>query len=378
MDRGALPELDESAQIVSEQDYVAPRDELERQMVTLWEELFGRPRVGIHDNFFELGGDSMVALRFMTRLRGQLGRSVPLAALFEQGTVAELADLIRREEHEARPFSPLVAIRPNGSSPPLFLVHPAGGDVLCYEELGRHLGPDQPLYGLQARGLSGDEELTAGRVGETTVREMAADYLEALREVRPEGPYAVGGWSFGGVIAFEMAQQLANEQQEVHLTLIDTVVPERLPRWSKSALAVNFAALIGVHEVVTASSEDFRALSLEEQLNRILEEAKATGLLPHDAPYQEVERLWRAYTGIVRSVASYEPRTWAGRTLLIRAGDEEAAGGDDLGWGAYMTGDLHVEWIPGTHQTLLEEPAVRTLARELNRWLCRVPEPQRG
>ena len=174
--------------------FVAPRNALEVQLANLWEEVLGVRPVGVTDNFFELGGHSLAAVRSFALIEKRLGKKVPLATVFQGATVEHLANILRRRT-EAAPRSSLVAIQPDGSRRPLFLIHPAGGHVFPYAHLARHLGSDQPCYGLQARGL---EE---GQEPHSRIEDMAAYYIEALRTVQPRGPYLLGGWSMGGVIA---------------------------------------------------------------------------------------------------------------------------------------------------------------------------------
>ncbi|MFP2934767.1 phosphopantetheine-binding protein, partial [Pyxidicoccus sp. 3LG] len=169
--------------------YVAPRDALELLLARTWESVLGVQSVGVRSNFFELGGHSLLAVRLMAAVRQTTGRQLPLATLFQAPTVEQLALRLRREDSGV--WSPLVpfGLASTGSNAPFFCVHPVGGNVLAYAELARLLGPDQPFYGLEARGLDG----TSAPLG--TVEEMATEYVKALRTVQPSGPYFLGGWS---------------------------------------------------------------------------------------------------------------------------------------------------------------------------------------
>ncbi len=198
---------------------MAPRDDLERRVAAVAAEVLGIERVGVTDDFFELGADSLVMLRLTDRLRRELGREVPAHAAFRGATVAQLAAALSGARG-ARPASPAVPIQPEGRRPPLFFVHPAAGVVFPYVELSRQLGPDQPLYGLQALGLDGETE------PDQTIEAMAAHYVEAIRAVSPSGPYHLGGFSFGCLVAFEVAQQLVRAGAEVALlAMVDEPAP---------------------------------------------------------------------------------------------------------------------------------------------------------
>ncbi|HEY0409314.1 MAG TPA: non-ribosomal peptide synthetase, partial [Candidatus Dormibacteraeota bacterium] len=217
VNRRALPELDAAA---GEEAGAAtlPRTPLEEELAAIWRQVLDVERVGVHDSFFDLGGHSLLAVRLLARIRRQLGRDLPLASLFASPTIEHLAALLGGGEGPAA-STPMVALQTAGTRRPLFLVHPVGGSVFCYTELARALGPDQPVYGLQA-----PEEGPAP----ASLEEMAERYLAALRAVQPEGPYRLGGWSLGGVVAFEMARQLAARGEAVEqLAVLDVLAPGR-------------------------------------------------------------------------------------------------------------------------------------------------------
>ena len=206
----ALPtasELDEKA----EAGYVGGRDEIERKLIKIWEELLGVKPIGVKDNFFDLGGHSLLATRLIARIEKSLG-NVSLSNLFQSPTIESLARELRQRK-KAKEDSALVLLRNGGSRPPLFL-HGASF------ELSRYLGEDQPCYGIRPHGQD-------GRKAPATVEEMAADYLKQIRGVQPQGPYLIGGFSFGGLVAYEMAQQLRQSGQEVALLVLIDPTPPR-------------------------------------------------------------------------------------------------------------------------------------------------------
>ncbi|MGH7140626.1 MAG: condensation domain-containing protein, partial [Pirellulales bacterium] len=203
------------ARPIVQAEYVAPRDAVERSLVKVWSDLTGREKVGVRDNFFALGGDSLMAVRLMTEVERQFGRKLPLVWLFQDPTIERLAEVLRSGD---QPAVSLVPIRPrrSGARPPLFCAHPAGGTVFCYRELAERLPDNQPLYGLQARGIDGREPPRA------RLEEMAADYVAEVRKAQPVGPYRLLGWSLGGLIVFEMARQLhALGEQTALVAIID-------------------------------------------------------------------------------------------------------------------------------------------------------------
>ncbi|MCP3908082.1 MAG: non-ribosomal peptide synthetase, partial [Oceanicoccus sp.] len=216
IDRNILPAPDT---LLTNKYYLAPRDTIEFRLVQIWENVLDMRPIGIRDNFFELGGHSLLAVRLMAIIEQQLERHLPLTTLFQNTTIEQLATILRKQT-DPIPWSSLVAIQPKGEKPPIFCVHPAGGNVLCYLELAQHMGEDQPFYGLQAFGME------AGQVAYTQVADMAKFYLDEVKALHPHGPYQLAGWSSGGLVAFEMARQLQEQGKPVSLlALLDTAVP---------------------------------------------------------------------------------------------------------------------------------------------------------
>ena len=327
LDRRALPE---PAAVEREggEGYAAPRTETERALAELWEEVLSVSPVGVDDDFFALGGHSMLALRAMTDVRRRFGVDLPLSALFEHPTVAGLARLLDGGADGAAEAgegaSPLVAIQPHGDRVPVFFVHPVGGQVLCYTDLARQLGPDQPFYGLQARDL-------ATAAGEpVTVQGMAAEYVAAIRRVRPRGPYLLGGWSFGAFVAFEMARQLTEAGEEVPLlALLDPDSPEQARRTAdveESVLLAHLAREQGLQagRRVALTADDLRPLDADARVERVLAALCDAGLAAGHIEVAWVRRLLAGYNARKRAVAAYQPRTYAGRVLLFAPAEHDA------------------------------------------------------
>jgi len=359
VDRGALPAAreDRSGQGT---DYLPPRDTLELELVQIWEETLAVRPIGVRDSFFTLGGHSLLAVRLAARISRQLGRELPLVELFQHPTVESLAQRLRVQETGERPASPLVALQGSGQRRPLFCVHPGGGTVLSYIPLSRHLGPDRPFYGFQA--VDDGEE--------TAVEAMAARYVSALREVQPAGPYLLGGWSLGGVVAYEMACQLREAGEEIDfLGLIDARVPESQPIPAEDedlSLLASFAQNLGLSlESLPATLEEVRAMSERERLAMLLGQARLSGLLSPDVADEHFARLYRLFAAHVRALLRYVPRAYDGRLSLYRVPREEANGHDALGWKRLALGGVEVREVPGTHFTVLREPHVAELAARL-------------
>ncbi|MCP4656947.1 MAG: AMP-binding protein, partial [bacterium] len=292
--RLGLPRPDQRAADL-QQTPAEPRDALELRLTRIWEELLGIEPVGIRSDFFRLGGHSLLAVRLIARIRRHFGRDLPLTVLFQNSTVERLAGILRQQPGEMRRGA-LVAIQPQGSRPPFFCVHPVGGDVVCYGELARRLGPDQPFYGLQVPDREGELFLTS-------IEEMAEHYVEALREVEPQGPYRLGGWSMGGLVAYEMARRLAARDQRVErLVLIDSRTPaadrDGVAEVDERTLALLFARdlgdLFGVSLMV--STEELQALeTAEEVLGFLYEKMQTARIVPSDLELSQIVRLFAMF-----------------------------------------------------------------------------------
>ena len=217
MDRKALPEPGET-ESKSRQPSVAISDDVERQLAEIWQDVLGVSRVGANDDFFELGGHSLLALRLIARVETVFGKRIPVAAVFQARTVAQMATLLREESQPTRASS-IVEIQPRGRRPPLMLVHGAGGGMFWgYTALANHLGTDQPVYAFNSRGLDGGEELA-------TIEEIARQYVADLRAFQPRGPYCLGGYCFGGNVAYEMARELHAQGETVALLALINCMP---------------------------------------------------------------------------------------------------------------------------------------------------------
>jgi amino acid adenylation domain-containing protein len=227
VDVAALPEPTEERAAAAEPPR-PPCGQLEVQLTALWRHVLGQDAVAVHDNFFDLGGHSLKAVQLLSHLEKLYGRRLPLAVLFDAPTVARMAALLAESAWESA-WECLVAIQPTGSAAPLFLVPGVGGTTLVFGKLARLLGPDQPVYGLQARGLDGKDKPF------TSVVEAATHYLSDVRSLRPSGPYVIAGSCTGGVIAYEMAQQLQRQGEHVTLMVIESWHPSSY-RLSPSAV----------------------------------------------------------------------------------------------------------------------------------------------
>jgi pimeloyl-ACP methyl ester carboxylesterase len=301
VDRRALP-VPPVERPATARRYVAPSTPLEEFLAGLWRDLVGVEQVGVDNNFFELGGNSIEGAVLINRLQEKIGHHVSVMALFDSPTIAGLAhylgeacpevilrvfgpeslsgeharDADPRSEgvngrHRPKPKELLVPLQPEGSGTPWFMVHPPGGIVVCYQALSQRIGRERPFYGIRSRGLHGESDLLS------RMEEMAEEYVAAIREVQPRGPYILGGWSAGGLVALEMAQQLRGQGESIRmLALLDTS-PETAddPNWSDQP---------GMEYGLDLSLSELSHLGPDEQLPYLWQHAMRLGLIESGVP----------------------------------------------------------------------------------------------
>ncbi|MET0399319.1 MAG: non-ribosomal peptide synthase/polyketide synthase [Longimicrobiaceae bacterium] len=362
LDRRALP-----APGRGEDAYVAPRTPTEEVLAGIWATVLRVERVGVEDDFFQLGGHSLLAVRLLARVEARTGMRPSLPAFFARPTIAHLAAALGGVRG-APGTGPLVPLRAGGGKRPLFVVHGVGGAVRSYGELAGHLGPDRPLYGLQSRGLGGEAAPLA------TIAEMAADYCRAVREVQPEGPYLLGGWSMGGVVAFEMARQLEAAGQRVErVVLVDTSMPGTGPAGPEgdAALLAGFARHLEIPlERIALSHDELLALAPAERLRRAWEAARDAGVVPSDVDLAHFRPLWEVYRANAGASREYGWGTCAADLLLLRAAERAAGEAGEIGeWARLTSGSMDVRIVPGDHFSMMREPYVRVVAAELAEFL---------
>ena len=345
---------------------VPPRDEVERQLLRIWEEILAVEGVGVRESFFDLGGHSMLAVRMFARLEQSLQIRLPLATLFQAPTIEGLADVIRVGGHSA-PRRSLVVIQPTGSQPPVFAVPGVGGNVLCYHDLARLLAPDQPFYGLQSRGLDGSEKAL------TRIEDIAASFLAEIRDVQPAGPYTLVGTCMGGVVAYEMAQQLHLAGEKVDLlVLLETWRPMapsgRFPRPGARARALVFL----VRRRLRLYLQELRNHSGRQQLKYLF---RRVMMLVQMTIRGDVFRGDRnefdqqvVTNANLAAYQRYKARVYSGRGVLFLAETRAVPSHDDprLAWRQLLQGGAEIHTVPGHDSgSMLDEPHVRVLARLL-------------
>jgi amino acid adenylation domain-containing protein/FkbH-like protein len=380
VDRSALPEPDRGRPSL-EKKYASPRDAIELELTRIWEEVLRIEPIGIEDHFFELGGNSLMAVRVAARIEKAFGRKLPLASIFTAPTVEKLAVVIRDEmrDDSATAGTSAVELQPKGTRPPLFLVHGAGGGMFWgYVNLARRLGSGQPVFGLSSRGLDGRAEFG-------TIEEMAAHYVKDMQVVQPRGPYYLGGYCFGGNVAFEMARQLESGGETVALLALLNCAPPNSGYMRARPTPVWFARFVrnlfywaGYCRQWTASQRrDFLRWKWRRLKNWLARRfggpseappVEAENLIDLASLPEEQRELWQSH---IRALMRFQPQPYQGRVHLFRSPGHPlwCSFEPDYGWADLARKGVAITVVRGAHEKILEEPWVDETAAELKKVL---------
>lgn len=357
IDRHALP-LPSAGASMAQRSRVAPRTALERELCVQWQQLLRCGPVGVEDDFFELGGYSLLAVRMFAELQRRHGVSLPLATLIECPTVAALAKAVTAATNNiasevvmqamGNDSRLLVALRSDGSRPPLFLFHAVGGNVLNYRPLLEVLDNEQPVYGLQSPGLDGVTSPLE------SISAMADAYAEAIMRVHPSGPCMLAGGSMGGILALEVARRLRWQGREIALlAMFDTYEPGAGGIRAQRSLSDVFRSLA---DMGSRQREELwrrlRARLLHEPWARLCQAWRPQAAVPL------VLRLHRVEQANRRALASYSPERYVGDVQLFRTFLEREDEDATQGWCNWIEGRIEVHQLPGRHHDFTDQPEV--------------------
>ena len=368
IDRTALP-APEKVQAGHERAYVAPRNNTELALKKIFEKCLKVSSIGITDDFFELGGNSVQAAIAFSQIRKVLGKSLPLSTLIIAPTIGQLAVYIDRQT-EKPAFSSLVPIQPNGDKPPLFCIHGGLGNVLFYRHLSNRLGTDQPVYGLQAKGLTSNEEPFR------SIEEMAAAYIREIRSVQSQGPYYVSGYCFGAIVAFEIAHQLVKAGQKIaFLGSFNGIGPAREHALKLSSLFRMYRTDSLKHLVrypVLISKFLLRRYSLKAYY-AIVNRARGISYNFYKKKGRMMpDSLRRQYVvdAIDAALKKYKPEVYPGQLIIFRS--PKIFKNPHLRWTKLISGGIKTHDMPGNYKNrrfIMHEPYVQSLAEELKKYL---------
>ncbi|MCW1886943.1 amino acid adenylation domain-containing protein [Luteolibacter flavescens] len=369
IDLAALPDPARASAV--QRQFIPPQGETEQRLAVIWSELLDTPQVGREDDFFALGGHSLMALRLFSRISREFGISLPLAALLSHPTIARLSVLLAPEAAatSANPAKSgkkghLVTLSDRGNPPPLFCIHGGDGGVIFYRGIAERMAGDFPIHAIEALSLS-----SSTPIEESSVEETAAAYVQELLAVHATGPFRLAGYSFGGVVAHEMACQLVDQGHTVEfLGLFDTHNPTAPNK--RYSLPGRFGAFWQQQEdlPLPAKLERLRAriaegISVHRQVKKEVGEAMHMGPAEAHSDLRRVqvrEENWRA-------MQAYKPRPYPGPITLFKAmtPSDKVQWPADYGWSAMALGGLRIVPVPGRHLTLFTEENIGPLAKAL-------------
>lgn len=365
LDRKALP----APERVRRATYAPPVTDVEKQLVALWQDIFGLERVGIHDNFFELGGDSLTAAEMIARSSEYFSAELPLASLFEASTIAQLATYLQRAQHEDDPLATVLPLRASPHERPLFCLHPVTGLSWGFSSLLRHLDNELPIYGLQSHGLRGDAVLP------DSIEEIATHYLAQMRQVQKHGPYRLLGWSMGGLIGHAIAAQLEAEGESVEfLAMMDSYLFAAAPMMDEAQEIQAALHFLGFHcHAETNPPPHMEALAdLLYQEYGVHSQPLVQGLLKRNP------RLLDHVTTVTRNnlalARRYRPSRIDASVVFFRATDHQHHDAIDSilqynpsAWRSYIGGRFEVHEIDCHHQKMLDPVPAARIGRVLRR-----------
>jgi amino acid adenylation domain-containing protein len=368
VDRRALPAPDEQPSPAAV--LKGPSNSLELQVQLAFERVLRRVPIAVNDSFFELGGDSLQALELIVEIERATGRSLPLGALYQSSTIEGLAEELQKQDGISS-ASCLISLQTRGSKPPFILIHTTPGDILGYGNLVYHLGVDQPCYGFQSLGMVDPNQ------SHTSIEDMATYYLARLREFQPKGPYYLGGWCYGGVIAVEMARQLLEAGQTVGLlALFETVaMPPGVWNFRYFAHRLQCSMRMSAGEWADYCREKIKYLRDTKMANRMrFRDVQPTEAgMPASLQFKErLARLEHVYNTNLTALKRFRSSFYPGKVTLFNAEQRDPAliPDPEYGWVGLSDG-IEIHTVPGGHDSMLGEPHVSVLAEKLQAALAK-------
>jgi thioesterase domain-containing protein/acyl carrier protein len=378
VDRRALP-IPQRSNWKTQESFIHPRNEVEEKLVDIWENILGRHPISIGENFFELGGHSLQTISMFAQIKKHFGIDIPPVLLFQAPTIEKLAQNIIKKASAALPDI-LVPIVPEGANPPFYFVHGGAGYVIHYKILADCLNTDQPFYGIQPSGW--DEH----RVSSVTIEAMAAAYIQEIQSVQPKGPYYLGGFSFGGLVAYEMARQLVDAGETVGLLALLEPTPIKVMVSSNNngiATSEQISAISTNEKIIhklNRHGHNMMGLKPKELISYIwtsgyglinyrFNEGKRQLFKLYLKTNRSIPDRWRNYylMRIVsrNAIARYRPRSYKGRAALFII-DRNSNLDLHSDWKKLIVGDLTIHTFPTSHVGILKMPHIKKVAEVLS------------
>lgn len=362
IDRQALPDPEGQA-LAMGSSFQAPSNDIEWRLAAIWEDVLGVKPIGVMDNFFDLGGHSLLAVRLFSVIEKEIGANLPLMTLFESPTIAHQASYLHGELSDDETHW-VVEITRTGTRPPFFCISPSVVDIITYRDLSRNMGPDQPFYALYS------DRLGLWQKGKEYLEDIAKEFTTKIREISPEGPYLLGGYSAGGHIALAIAQQLTREDGRVALVvLFDTFGPDYplpLP-W----VTPRIMRLLRLIRRIESYFWKFRILDWERRIKYLRLPKIQSWLFDRYGETKNSEMgislHEKIFDSSIRSKSHF--KAYSGDALLVRAekgmlGIRKDPG---MGWDSVFTGNFDISMVPGNHEDILFGPRSAIVAKQLNK-----------
>ncbi len=355
--------LTETAEETNE--YIAPQTDNEKLVAGIWEEYLGLKQVSTRDNFFELGGHSLIAVQVMTRIEKETGIRLPLAALFENSTVEKLSRLLN-EDAESVTWDSLVLIKKGGNKMPLYMVHGAGLNVLLFNTLAQNMDTDQPVYGLQAKGLNGiDEPLNR-------IEDIAEYYIQSIMKQNPDGPYALAGYSFGGIIAYEMARQFKAMGKEVKMLAMFDTYAYRSPHFDAPLIKAYKKARFFKDKIIYAFKFENGLKGMQDRARSLKRKIIRNWWRVKNGKKQQNQVGFFGYSNKIDEMNMEAEKFYQLKpqdvTVEVFRAEHRTFYMDDfeyLGWKPYALKGVNIHKIPGEHNTIFQEPNDKIFAKVL-------------
>lgn len=366
IDRTALLEYTPDSE--NKDKHIKPRTKEEELVAEIWKESLKKESIDIFSNFFEMGGHSIMAVNVMVKLEKKTGVRIPLSALFQHSTIEKFAKLLNSENEIESNY--LVPLKPNGNKTPLFIVHGSGLNILNFAHVINHFDEDQPVYGFQGIGPNGYDNWFE------SIETMAAKYIESIIKINPNGPYAVAGFSFGGIVAFEIAKQLKDQGKTVNtIALLDSYVDSSYyhPSLSQKKRARYFDRTHRRIDFFIQMLTSFKSLKTRLDSKKVYLQKKYLGLKEDMTPEEAIalEHFIEADGMVSKIIDKYQLIPQDVEVDLFRAENDESykLDPDHLGWKKAALKGVNIHNISGDHLSIVEPPNDKILARELQKLL---------
>ncbi|MCG7410809.1 non-ribosomal peptide synthase/polyketide synthase [Paenibacillus sp. ACRRX] len=354
IDRNALSHYKSEVNATSNKS-INPRDSIEYQLVQMWKELLPHENITIKNDFFELGGHSLMAIKLLSKIHNHWGASLQVLTFFQNSTIEKLARLIRQERFEDCNTSEIMINMSTTTQQPFFCIHPAGGNIYCYNQLAKLLKGKCSFYGIQSPFLE-NEGVDLG------LEEIVDFYLDEIKKVQPNGPYMLGGWSLGGAIAYDLACKLEQRGESVSLLVLMDTMLAKGNRYEFS----EEAAILELEELMSDQPSPivdvFEERTIQNRYQNILDQAKRSEMLPEDSEISSIERIIDTYRYNMQLLCSYEAVKYNSKVVYFKAQE-----GEDLlhDWNEVLTGSMETYYVEGKHADMMNSPAVDRIAEKL-------------